>query len=98
MSKLFGTSGIRGLYGKELTLDLALKVGKAVGTYAEEGEVVIGRDPRTSSLAIENVVVSGIESTGVSAVRTGMVPTPTLAFAARKLSAIGVMITASHNP
>ncbi len=98
MSKLFGTSGIRGLYGKELSLDLAIKIGKAIGTYAEDGEIVIGRDPRTSSLAIENSVVSGIESTGVSVVRAGMVPTPTLAFAARKLNTIGVMITASHNP
>ncbi len=96
--KLFGTSGIRGLYGKEISLDLALKVGRAVGTYVDEGTVVIGRDPRTSSLALENAVVSGIESAGVSVVRLGMVPTPVLAFAARKLNTVGVMITASHNP
>src|SRR3989344_6226214 len=96
--KLFGTSGISGIYGTELTLDLAIKVGRALGTYADSEVVVIARDPRTSSLAIENAVVSGLESAGISVVRAGMIPTPTLSFAARKLNSAGVMVTASHNP
>ena len=98
MGTLFGTSGIRGIFGKELNLDLALKIGKAIGTYLNKGEVVIAHDPRTSSLAIENCIISGLESAGISVVRTGMIPTPTLAFAARKLNSVGIMITASHNP
>ncbi|HIJ97553.1 TPA: phosphoglucosamine mutase [archaeon] len=98
MAKLFGTSGIRGLFNAEITPDLAIKVGQAVGTFAEKNEVVIGRDTRTSSLLLENAFISGFESTGGKVIRAGMIPTPTLAFAARKTGNIGVMITASHNP
>src|SRR3989344_2714089 len=98
MRKLFGTSGIRGLFGSEVTPELALKTGKALGTALEKKEIVIGRDTRTSSLLLENAFVSGFESTGGAVARAGMVPTPTLAFAAREENAAGVMITASHNP
>jgi len=94
--KLFGTSGIRGVFGKELTLDLSLKIGKAIGTYIDKAEAVIARDTRTSSMAVENAVISGLESSGISVLRAGMVPTPTLAFAARKLNSAGIMITASQ--
>ncbi len=92
---LFGSSGIRGLANKEITPWLALSVGLAVGSL--HGSAVIARDPRTSGEMIEHAVISGLLSAGCSVTRVGMVPTPTLAYAARNFSC-GIMITASHNP
>jgi len=92
---LFGSSGIRGLANKEITPELALKVGHAVGTL--HGSSIIGRDPRTSGEMIEHALISGLLSAGCSVTRAGMVPTPTLAFAARRHDC-GLMVTASHNP
>ena len=91
---LFGTSGIRAIVDKNL-VHLALKVGLAVGkTY---GNVVVGSDTRTSSDALKHAVISGLLVAGARCEDAGVVPTPTLGFAARKFDA-GVMITASHNP
>ena len=92
---LFGSSGIRGLANKEITPELALSVGLAVGSLHRSA--VIARDPRTSGEMIEHAVISGLLSAGCSVTRVGMVPTPTLAYAARNFSC-GIMITASHNP
>ena len=92
---LFGSSGIRGLANKEITPELALKVGLAVGSL--HGSAVIARDPRTSGEMIEHAVISGLLSAGCIVTRVGMVPTPTLAYSARNFSC-GIMITASHNP
>ena len=92
---LFGSSGIRGLANSEITPELALKVGLAVGSLHDSA--VIGRDPRTSGEMIEHAIISGLLSAGCNVSRTGMVTTPTLAFAARNYDC-GVMITASHNP
>lgn len=92
---LFGSSGIRGIANREITPELALKIGLAVGSLY--GKAVIGHDPRTSSEMIEHAVISGLLSAGCSVTRVGMVSTPTLAFAARNYDC-GVMITASHNP
>ena len=92
---LFGSSGIRGLANKEITPELALSVGLAVGSL--HGSAVIARDPRTSGEMIEHALISGLLSAGCSVTRVGMVPTPTLAYAARNFDC-GVMITASHNP
>jgi phosphoglucosamine mutase len=92
---LFGSSGIRGIANREITPELALKVGLAVGSLYNS--CVIGRDPRTSGEMIEHAVISGLLSTGCRVTRIGMVSTPTLAFAAHNYDC-GVMVTASHNP
>ena len=92
---LFGSSGIRGLANTEITPELALDIGLAVGTIHDS--VVIGRDPRTSGEMIEHALVSGLLSAGCDVTLIGMVPTPTLAFAARNYDC-GLMVTASHNP
>jgi len=92
---LFGSSGIRGLANKEITPELALNVGLAVGSLHKSA--VIARDPRTSGEMIEHAIISGLLSAGCDVTRVGMVPTPTLAYAARNYDC-GVMITASHNP
>ncbi|MFH0941902.1 MAG: phosphoglucosamine mutase [Chloroflexota bacterium] len=92
--KFFGSSGIRATFDREL-LDLALKVGLAVGSRYES--VVMGRDSRTSSVAMSHALASGILAAGGECADAGLVPTPTLALAARNFTA-GAMITASHNP
>ncbi|MFQ6060209.1 MAG: phosphoglucosamine mutase [Thermoplasmata archaeon] len=92
---LFGSSGIRGKVFEEISLDLALDIGKAVGR--EYPKVVLGRDTRTSGEMYESIVLSGLLSSGADAYVAGIVSTPTLAWAARKFSC-GLVITASHNP
>jgi phosphoglucosamine mutase len=92
--KLFGSSGIRAVFNKEL-LVLAFRVGLAVGK--NHGSVVVGTDTRTSGDAMKHAVISGLLVAGARCQDAGIVPTPTLAFIARGFDA-GVMITASHNP
>lgn len=95
VEKYFGSSGIRGIANKEITPQLALKFGLAVGSIYPEA--VIAHDPRISSNMIENAVIAGLLSAGSKVVKIGMVPTPTLAIASKNYSC-GIMITASHNP
>ncbi len=92
--QLFGTSGIRRVVGKDL-IQLALKVGLAVGKVY--GGVVVGSDTRTSSEAMKYALISGLLAAGSKGYDAGVIPTPTLALAAREFEA-GAMITASHNP
>ncbi len=92
--QLFGSSGIRRVADKSL-VELALKAGLAVGKIY--GNVVVGCDTRTSSEAVKYAFISGLLANGAKCGDAGMIPTPTLAFAAREFQA-GAMITASHNP
>lgn len=99
--KLFGTSGIRGKYEEEITLELALDVARALAKYigGKNKKVVIGRDTRTSGKIIENVMSAGLQQSGCDVLLLGMVPTPTVGYATLKKKAdAGIMITASHNP
>ncbi len=91
---LFGTSGIRRIVDSWL-LQVALKVGLAVGLQSDG--IVIGCDTRTSSYAMKKAVIAGVLSAGCECYDAGVVPTPTIALAARNYNA-GIMITASHNP
>ncbi len=100
MKRLFGTSGVRGVVGEEITPELFIELGLALATHlGNSGTVIVGRDPRLSGEMLEDSLVSGILSGGCEVRRAGMVPTPVLAFAVRLLGAnAGAMITASHNP
>ncbi|AJC71618.1 phosphoglucosamine mutase [Thermococcus guaymasensis DSM 11113] len=99
MGKYFGTSGIREVVNEKLTPELALKVGKALGTYLGGGTVVIGKDTRTSGEMLKQAVISGLLSTGVDVIDIGLAPTPLTGFAIKRYGAdAGVTITASHNP
>jgi phosphoglucosamine mutase len=100
MKKLFGTSGIRGVVGKEVTPELFMRLGLALATQLRNsGKVIVGRDPRLSGEMLEDSLLSGLLSGGCDVVRVGIVPTPALAFAVRSLGGrAGAMITASHNP
>jgi len=100
---LFGTAGIRGSVRTDVTPELAVAVGRAVGrdatsetAAARESEVVVGRDGRTTGGGLAAAVEAGVRSGGASVRRLGVVPTPALAFASRGRH--GVMLTASHNP
>ena len=97
--KLFGTTGVRKVYGEEFDIQMALDLGKAVGTFLKSGTVLLARDARTTGLMVTDALASGIMSTGVNVVRAGIIPTPTLAFLVKRHGFdAGLMVTASHNP
>jgi phosphomannomutase/phosphoglucomutase len=98
-TKLFGTNGIRGLVNKELTPEMAVKIGSSIGTFFGKKNVLIGHDARTSGVMFSKAVTSGLTATGCNVFFTGMAPTPALQFAVKnhKMDG-GVIITASHNP
>jgi len=97
MDVSFGTSGIRGVVNEGITPELALVLGEVI-TKKRGMKVVVGRDTRTSGAVLEGALVSGISFLGGSALKLGIVSTPTTAIATRERGDSGVMITASHNP
>ncbi|MEM5866518.1 MAG: phosphomannomutase, partial [Candidatus Aenigmatarchaeota archaeon] len=97
---IFRPNDIRGVYGKDLTEEVAEKIGKAFGTILGMGKsVVVGRDVRLSSKSLRDSLVEGLTSVGCDVVDIGMVPTPTFYFSLYSFGFDGgIMITASHNP
>jgi len=101
--RLFGTDGIRGLANRELTAELALKVGRAAARFltgsGSRGRIIIGRDPRPSGDFLKNALSAGILSSGHDIVDTGIITTPAVALIANIMNLDGgVVISASHNP
>src|SRR5690242_21563509 len=102
--KFFGTDGIRGTTNIEpMTAETALRVGQAAGAHFLRGEhrhrVVIGKDTRLSGYMMESAMVAGLNSVGLEVVQSGPLPTPAVARLTRSMrAALGVMISASHNP
>ena len=97
--RLFGTNGVRGVYGQELTHDLVIDLCYALGTYFSKGPIVVGYDGRKSHAVLSRLVRSTLNSAGLDTVNAGLIPTPCLQYAAKRLGYNGgVMITASHNP
>jgi phosphoglucosamine mutase len=98
-SRLFGTSGIRGLVNKEITPFLALDVGLSLAMKTRSGRIAVGTDTRISGPILANALISGLIAGGCEVQELGILPTPVLAYLTRSLGAsAGVMITASHNP
>ena len=111
-SRLFGTDGVRGVAGDELTVGLALNLsvaaaavlgraeaGRGEAGYGARPVAVVGRDPRASGEFLEAAVVAGLASAGVDVLRLGVIPTPGVAYLTGALNAsFGVVISASHNP
>jgi phosphoglucosamine mutase len=97
---LFGTDGVRGVAGVDLTADLARELGAAAAAWAgEDARVLIGRDTRESGPELEDAVAEGIVSAGGRAVHAGVIPTPGVAVLTRLGEAdLGCVISASHNP
>jgi phosphoglucosamine mutase len=112
MGRLFGTDGVRGVAGDDLTnrlaMDLAIAAAEVMhetggfGRARAEGRrpvAVVGRDPRASGEFLESAVVAGLAGVGVDVLRLGVIPTPAVAFlTAEKSADLGVMLSASHNP
>lgn len=104
MGKLFGTDGIRGVVGENLTAELAYRVGQAVTTVLTEEKgrtplITIGMDTRISSDMLEGALIAGITSVGGDVMPLGTIPTPAVAYLTIKVEAdAGVVISASHNP
>jgi phosphoglucosamine mutase len=97
---LFGTDGVRGVAGVDLTADLARDLGAAAAAWAGEGSrVLIGRDTRESGPELEEALAEGIVAGGGRAVHAGVIPTPGVAVLVRVGEAdLGCVISASHNP
>jgi phosphoglucosamine mutase len=93
--RYFGTDGVRGVVGEDLTLDLVERVGKAATLWAGAGRVLVGRDTRGSGPELEAALAQGISSAGATALLGGVLPTPAVALLAEDL---GAVVSASHNP
>ncbi|MBU0590572.1 phosphoglucosamine mutase [Candidatus Micrarchaeota archaeon] len=91
---MFGTSGIRGLYGTEITEELAMKIANAFA----DNDMAIGRDIRKTGVSLSKAAHAGAMAAGRDTIDLGIVPTPMVALATKKYSCNGIMITASHNP
>ena len=98
MAKYFGTDGIRGRVGLELTTSLAFKVGQSIKDVLKADTLVIGCDTRESSYDFMYSVASGAQSLGINVILAGVVPTPVIQYYSEVKKIYGVMITASHNP
>jgi phosphoglucosamine mutase len=93
--RYFGTDGVRGIVGKNLTPDLVERLGKASTLWSRGGRVFVGRDTRGSGPELEEAFARGVVSAGGNAVLGGVLPTPAVALLALDL---GAVISASHNP
>jgi phosphomannomutase / phosphoglucomutase len=99
MAKLFGTNGVRGVFGEDLTLDFISKITLSIASFFKKGPILVGYDGRESSIIISKIVTAALSSAGIDSAICGIVPTPCLQFATRQLGYNGgIMITASHNP
>lgn len=92
----FGTDGIRGEVGKSLPYDRAFQLGYAIKEFYKEKNVIIAYDTRASYLDFTYALLQGLKDMDVEVL--GMYPTPVLAYVSKEKNAIGIMITASHNP
>ncbi len=96
---LISVSGVRGVVGKALTADIALRYASAFGTFLKTGKVVIGGDTRRTHAMIKSAAIAGLQGTGHDVVDIGIVPTPTVEIAVRDGGFVGgIAVTASHNP
>lgn len=106
MGKYFGTDGVRGIANKELTPELAFKLGRFGGYVLSQHEdstrrprVLVGRDTRISGQLLEQALISGLLSVGIEVFQLGVISTPGVAYLTRlQKASAGVMISASHNP
>jgi phosphoglucosamine mutase len=95
LRRYFGTDGVRGVVGEEITVELVERLAKAATLWCGRGRVFVGRDTRASGVELEEAFGRGVAAAGGSAVLAGVLPTPAVALLALDL---GVVISASHNP
>ena len=93
--RYFGTDGVRGVVGEDLTVELVEQLGRASTLWSNGGRVFVGRDTRGTGEELEEAFARGVVSAGGNAVLAGVLPTPAVALLALDL---GAVISASHNP
>ena len=104
MVRMFGTDGVRGVAGTELSIELATKLGQAGACVltkekSHQPTIIVGCDTRISGGMLANALMAGICSVGANAIYIGVAPTPAIAYLTRKHKVdAGVVISASHNP
>ena len=98
MQRLFGTNGVRGVANEDLSPELALKLGKAIGSFVQ-GNIILATDTRSSNEMIKDAVIAGLLSTGCNVFDAKIAPSPALQYYVKNSDAdAGIIITASHNP
>src|SRR5574338_300095 len=99
MTKLFGTNGIRGIFGETFTIGFVSEITLALGSFFKKGPILVGYDGRESSIIVSKIVSSSLNSAGLDCAIAGLIPTPCSQYSTKKLGYQGgIMITASHNP
>ena len=100
MQSIFGTDGIRGIFNKEITCELAQKVGYAFGYFNKDTKkVLVGRDTRASGDLLLEALSNGLNHSGKEVINIGICPTPAIPFLIKQFKIYsGIMISASHNP
>lgn len=95
---LFGTDGVRGIANEDLTVEMALNLGKVMGTLRKK--VAVGMDARLSNSMLKSAVIAGLTSAGADVIDLGLVPTPGLQYYVKSKPEVtgGIVVTASHNP
>jgi phosphoglucosamine mutase len=93
--RYFGTDGVRGVVGTDLTTELVERLGRAATLWSDGGRVFVGRDTRASGEELEEAFARGVVAAGGNAVLAGVLPTPAVALLSLDLAAV---ISASHNP
>jgi phosphoglucosamine mutase len=93
--RYFGTDGVRGVVGVDLTPELVARLGAAYARWSDGESVLIGRDTRASGVELERALAAGLAATGSQAVLGGVLPTPAVALLAEES---GAVVSASHNP
>ena len=96
--RLFGTNGIRGVVGENITSEFAYGIGSSVASLFKSKKILVGRDGRTSSQMLVEGAVAGILAQGNNVEDCGVITTPGLQFLAKIGTAPGLVVTASHNP
>ncbi|CAN5798696.1 phosphoglucosamine mutase [soil metagenome] len=96
---IFGTDGVRGVVGTELTAEFVLDIGKAAGSLLDNGPVVVGRDTRRSGTMLSAALCAGFQSVGVDTLDVGILPSGGISLLTSKSAAtMGAVVSASHNP
>ncbi|HEX6286742.1 MAG TPA: phosphoglucosamine mutase [Acidimicrobiia bacterium] len=96
---IFGTDGVRGVAGSELTAELAMDIGRAAGSYLRGGPVLVGRDTRRSGSMLSSAFQSGLHSVGIDTVDVGVLPSGGISYlTASSAATMGAVVSASHNP
>ena len=96
---IFGTDGVRGVAGADLSAELAMDIGRAAGSYLRGGPVLVGRDTRRSGSMLSSAFQSGLHSVGIDTVDVGVLPSGGISYlTANSDATMGAVVSASHNP